>query len=270
MPPRLPELNAADGRLGNAVPLRKLLKGLSGLCAYCAHLACGQLCAVVVFAACQGLWMQAGPVSVTSGEAFWMKSSVVLVAAFDQFWVRLGGVAVASGHALGMKMRPALVSALDLFRMTSSPMLVSSRPLRPAFGIRLGRMTALPHHISMIVGIGSEKQVIGIDARTVVAFMKNVETFGYRAFVDAPREAVGPLGLSADVQFAITASYARPHPQVTRTKLRTVRRNRTVLVDVRPEAFDDSLVHGLPPLGHVPGRVAATRALPVCTTTIGA
>lgn len=51
--------------------------------------------------------------------------------------------------------------------------------------------TAFFHHVSDVVLLGSEEQVIGVDAPRGVTSVENPQTVGNRAIVDDVREAVG-------------------------------------------------------------------------------
>lgn len=90
---------------------------------------------------------------------------------------------------------------------------------RSHFGTTNEHGPAFPHTVMNIVKIRSKKQVIGIDARWVVAPMKNVELAWNVAMMDHPREPVRTPNITEDLDSSIAEriSESIPEPAVIRS-----------------------------------------------------
>jgi hypothetical protein len=122
--------------------------------------------------------------------------------------------------------------------------LVALRAVRRG-AVRLGQRVpgaAFLGHVHSVVALRSEKQVIRVTARRIVAFVKSEQTVGYGAVVDFPGHAVGRQerrsSCSASDKPSVPApAGASPHPACRHQD----KVNGSVLVDLRPKAFFESL-----------------------------
>lgn len=99
-------------------------------------------------------------------------------------------------------------------------------------------MTALSHHVRRVVGLRSEKQMRWTDARRVIALMEYMKAAGNRTIFNLPRYTRRELRAArttANTDAAITSAAPARSPDPTRSKVRTVRRHRSVFVDLSPK-----------------------------------
>jgi hypothetical protein len=90
--------------------------------------------------------------------------------------------------------------------LTNDPVRITSSSARPR--------TTLRPHIGHVVGVRTEEQVIGPDARGIVTAMADRQTFGDRAEVKCPRDSMSPANAPVDRQMTVAAccAIARPDP----------------------------------------------------------
>jgi len=98
------------------------------------------------------------------------------------------------------------------FRITSSPMAVSTEE------------PALEGSVSLVVSVRSEKQMIGPDARWVVAAMANQKPIGYGAEMETPRDTMGAFRVpSVRSEAPVSERIAVASPLPTSVRFRNLR-----------------------------------------------
>lgn len=107
--------------------------------------------------------------------------------------VSSGVVAITTGHALGMSSRSVPVAAGKIGSLHNT--------VGPAAPLRL--------HVSKVVEISSEEQVVGADAKRHIAAMANVHAVRNSAVVEFPRKTVCADDLRSDAYGAVSATLKR-------------------------------------------------------------
>ncbi len=116
---------------------------------------------------------------------------------------------------------------------------------------------ALGSHVGHIVAMGTKEHVGRINASSVIAVMANEQIAGVAVSI-SPADAMRGRLVGPKLAIALCVESASPLP--TRSKFRLMHRNRSVLVDLGPEACKRFLVHGnQPSCEPSPGRLAASR-----------
>lgn len=107
---------------------------------------------------------------------------------------------------------------------TLCPIGILRGELMAALAMRLTRKTVsspptLSVPVGNVLGVGSEKEVFGVDAVPHVAPVENVHSFRHRAVKERPRKAVRPFGPSGTVRSTpnkcrpVSVALTRPLPQ---------------------------------------------------------
>jgi hypothetical protein len=142
-----------------------------------------------------------------------MGARSVPVAAGHSLWTGTGKVPVASRHSL---------------RVSSGTMPIS------------GRRPALSGSVAVVIGVGAQKQMIGIDADLIVAAMadkKSGRDVAVFELIGHPmRRKLAVVSAASNSGDSVTgAAVNASRPQPTGTNLRAMGWGRSVLVDVGPE-----------------------------------
>jgi len=109
----------------------------------------------------------------------------------------------------------------------------------PVLSPRRPSASTLEAHVSEVVRIGSEKQVIGTDTQPHVAAMADAKA-GHGSTGEKPRDPMGGEGLCTDSEAAIAIRALRRSPKPACSGL----------LNLRPEPFGDRLLgsHWAPPV----------------------
>lgn len=125
-------------------------------------------------------------------------------------------------------------------------------------GGRASAPTASRGTVSVVLNGRADVQVMRVAARRIVAGVTNHLAFRNRHRVcKRPSNAMCASRASVRTETAVAFDREIPFPRPTLV--------RPLHIDQRPETCDCLFVHGKPPLGQVPGRVAATRGLSTCS-----
>lgn len=104
-------------------------------------------------------------------------------------------------------------------------------------------LSAFRNHVVDVIGIRPKEQVIGVNAKWVIALVKDVHVFGSRTSVDNPRRPVSDDGFTAwspGTNVPVTAAvFCGPSPRPATTEHGEVTWNWPSLIYLRPESFQE-------------------------------